>query len=151
MEATQTRQQELQERIAELKAQEEAQKQELVELAGHVELELKGKQIQDSQKAASYRLNRTRPAVKAKRDTHVERLRAEAELKRLLIQEVDDQLPHHRAKVERLLEQREQLDTEIAAARKPVDDLAGQRRRSEIEYYRLTHEANSFEYGTESM
>ena len=148
---TQTRKAELEEKIATLEAQEREQADALLEQAQAVEAELRERNYLDEQLVTGFRLNATREAVKAKRHVHVERLRAEAELIALEIADLDEQLPERRAVVERLRDERQKLDAHIAEAQRPLHDLEGRRHRLEIEYWKLTHEADSFEQGTEAL
>ena len=146
---TKTRREELEERIEALRAQEEAQHQELVRLAA--EVGQVAARYDDAQAAARYRTSRTTQPIKEKRNTHVERLRAEAALAALEIEEVDDVLPDRRAVVDQLLEQRKKLDAQLAEAQRPLHDLEGRRHSLQLDYWRLTHEADAFESGSEAM
>lgn len=150
MEATtQTRRAELEQRIRELAELEERQKAELLELADQVEREATS--IHDANVADQHRKRRTREAVLAKRRTHINLLRAQAELLALQIRDLDEQLPEKRALVDRLQEEKRQLDAEISEAQRPVHDLEGRKHRLQVEYYRLVHEAQQFEQGSELL
>ena len=112
--STQTRREELEERIEALKVQEQERGEALHQLANEVGLE--ASRMWDARKAESHLNNATRPMILQKRATHAELLRAQAELVALQIAELDEELPEYRAKVDQLREQRQRLDAEIAEA-----------------------------------
>ena len=140
---------ELEAKIAHLEAQEQEQRQELLALEAEIAQETA--QMQDAQKADVYHRTRSRGATLQKRDTHTELLRVQARLAALQIEELDDVLPEHRAVVERLQEQRKKLDAEIEKAQRPLHDLEGQKRSLQLEFWRLTHEAEAFKEGSKAL
>ena len=154
MEATQTRTEritELEQHVKELAAKEEAQHQELLALAARTEAGVDERW--DPQQAESYRGRATRQAVKAKRDVHVQRLRAEAELEGLLAAQVKEspQLGKDREELARIDAEIDVLKEKRKAVQARVWGAEGAARGHDLAYWRLTHEADAFSDGTAAM
>ncbi len=151
MTSTMTRKAELEQKIAELEELERTQGEVLLREANVASLEAAG--IWDSHKADAHRLNQTKQAVMKKRSTHTQKLRAEAELEALLMAEAKDspQLAEDREELARIDAEIDKLESERQEVQARVWQAESEAKQHELAYWRLTHEADSFEQGSEAL
>ena len=145
------RKQELQARIWELTAQEQAKGQKLLALAG--EVGQTAARFDSAQQATHYRDAATKEAVMAKRQIHIDRLKAEAELAAFLMAEAQDDplLAEDRSELERIDAEIEALKAKREGVQARIWEREGVFKRHQTDHWRLIAEANQFEAGSAAM